>query len=265
MAGRAPPGAVTRRGRAAQRVVAGREDVRTPARPVVALSASFGPRWGRPSSRSSGRPASARPVSRRPVHPGVRTDTLQCPRRSRRAVCAALDPGVARCGGPPRPGAAGRRAAVGHGRRGCLPASGRTGRGRTGGDRRWPWLARTRVDRSQGPPPGRGFPAAAPLGRRAGCRPGGGAWEGSRCSPALQVSWAVVGVVPDHGPGLGGGDHAGWSVGWWWSRGVQLRRVHAVRWGAACGRSAAAADKERRPPGTERALARENSGGRDRV
>jgi hypothetical protein len=38
-----------------------------------------------------------------------------------------------------------------------------------------------------------------------------------------------------------------------------------VRWGAACGRSAAAADEERCPPGAERALTRENSGGRDRV
>jgi len=85
--------------------VAGREDVRTPARPVVPLSASSGPPWGCPSNRSSGHPASTRPVSRRPGHPGVRTDTLWCPRRCRRPV-RALDPGLARCGG--RPGRAQR-------------------------------------------------------------------------------------------------------------------------------------------------------------
>jgi hypothetical protein len=112
-----------------------------------------------PVARMSGRrpgrslPCPARPVRGGDVRPAGRADVqrphvrcpgvrcpgvrciqvsgrtgLRCPRRRRRAVRAALDPGVARCGGPPRPGAAGRRAAVGHGRRGCLPASGRTGR-----------------------------------------------------------------------------------------------------------------------------------------
>jgi hypothetical protein len=161
----------------------------------------------------------------------------------------------------PRLGAAGRRAAVVRGRRGRLLASGLTGSdGRT--------LAMADSHEGRAVAQGRrlaGFPAVAPPGRRAGCRPGGESIGGAGAHRPCRVSWAVVGVVPDHGPGLGGGDHAGWSVGWWWSRGVQLRRVHAVRWGAACGRSAAAADEERCPPGTERALARENSGGRDRV
>jgi hypothetical protein len=77
---------------------------------------------------ASARPVSRRPVSRRPVHPGVRTDTLRCPRRSRRASRAALDPGVGSVWrAAPRLGAAGRRAAVVRGRRGRLPASGLTG------------------------------------------------------------------------------------------------------------------------------------------
>jgi hypothetical protein len=40
---------------------------------------------------------------------------------------------------------------------------------------------------------------------------------------------------------------------------------HSVRWGAACGRSAAAADEECCPPSAERDLTSENCGGRDRV
>jgi hypothetical protein len=61
---------------------------------------------------------------------------LRCPRRCRRPVCA-LDPGVARYGGPPRPDAADRRAPVVCGRRGRLPASVLTGRGWRGVGRGW--------------------------------------------------------------------------------------------------------------------------------
>jgi hypothetical protein len=129
------------------------------------------------SVRSSGRPASTRLVSRRPRHPGVRTDTLWCPRRCRRAVCA-LDPGVARRGGPPRPG---QRVDVPRGlwaawSPACIGPAGK------GMARRWPWLARTRVDVAQGRRLA-GVPAAAPpwpqradtgAGPGPGCRPGGG-------------------------------------------------------------------------------------------
>ena len=153
--GRAPPVAVIRARSGRPAGVAGREDVRTPARPVVALSASSGPsgradvQLQHPRVRCPG----VRGIQ------GVRTDTLRCPRRCRRAV-RALDPGVARCGGPSRPGAAGRRAAVVRGRRGRLPALVLTGRGWCGVGRR-PWLARTRVDVAQGRRLA-GVPAAAP-------------------------------------------------------------------------------------------------------
>jgi hypothetical protein len=75
------------RGLTAQRVVAGREDVRTPATPVVALSAS------------SVRRADVRPIGQADVrcprvrcHPGVRTDT--------RPVSAALQPRCPHRAGP---------------------------------------------------------------------------------------------------------------------------------------------------------------------
>jgi hypothetical protein len=71
------------------------------------------------SRRGDVRPTGRADVKRPCVRcPGVRGSQVsgrtgrRCPRRCRRAVRAALDPGVARCGGPPRPGAAGRRAAV---------------------------------------------------------------------------------------------------------------------------------------------------------
>jgi hypothetical protein len=205
------------------------------------LSVSSGPRWGCPSSRSSGHLASARPVSTRPVSsaiPGVRTD--------RAPVSAALPPRCPRRAGPwsssvwraARPGAAGRRGAVVCGRRGRLPASGRTGRGWCGVGRGW--LARGST-LGQGRRLA-GVPAAAPPGRRAdtGAGPGQGAGRVAGEHGAEQVLTGpagrpgqVAGVVPDHGPGSRGGDHAGWSLGWWWSRGVQLRRVYSVRWGSS--------------------------------
>jgi hypothetical protein len=117
------------RGLAAQRVVAGRQDVRTPATPVVALSAS------------SVRRADVRPIGHADVrcprvrcprdrcHPGVRTDGPP--------VSAALQPRCPHRAGPwngsvragrPRWAQWVRRAAVVRGRRSRLPASGLTGR-----------------------------------------------------------------------------------------------------------------------------------------
>jgi hypothetical protein len=108
----AEPSWVAERPSAVTRVRSGRpaggrqsEDVRTPARPVVALSASSGPALGCPSSRSSGRPTSRRPMSS--VHAsgvqasGVRTDrpplsAAMPPRGPHRA-----GPGVAGSGGRP--------------------------------------------------------------------------------------------------------------------------------------------------------------------
>jgi hypothetical protein len=191
---------------------------------------------------------------------------LRCPRRRRRPV-RALDPGVARCGGPPRPGAAGRRA---RGPRAAwAPAC-------IGPDRKG-WFALAvpgshEVDRSQG----RrlvGVPAAAPPWPRGPTRAlvegqGAGRWGSmgpSRCSSAPQgvLGRSLAWCRP--WPGPGGDDHAAWSLGQWWSRGVQFRRAHSVWWGAACGRSAAAAGEERCPLGADRSLTSENSGGRDRV
>jgi len=149
-------------------------------------------------------------------------------------------------------------------------ASGRTGRGWCGVGRGW--LARGST-LGQGRRLA-GVPAAAPPGRRAdtGAGPGQGAGRVAGEHGAEQVLTGpagrpgqVAGVVPDHGPGSRGGDHAGWSLGWWWSRGVQLRRAYSARWGAACGRGAAAAPEERCPLGADRSLTSKNSGGRDRV
>ena len=174
-----------------------------------------------PSNRSSGHPASTRPVSRRPVsrrpvHPGVRTD--------RPLVSAALPP-CCPCRAGPRSGSVWRaarlgaadRRAVGRGRRGCLPVSGLTARGwrGVGGG----WLARgSTVARAAARP-------ASRLRRRPGRWATGGAGQGQGANRVTgehgmeqvltgprRVSWAVVGVVPGHGPGLGGGDHAAWSL-----------------------------------------------------
>jgi hypothetical protein len=177
MAGRAPPGAVTRRGRAAQRVVAGREDVRTPARPVVALSASSGPRWGRPSSvRASGVQAS-----------GVQASGASgCP-DGHAPVSAALPPRFPRRAGPRSwLGVAGRPSVGRSGstcRRGPRAAwspacIGPDGKGRGGGCR---CLLAGGSTLAQGRRLA-GVPAAAPPGRRAdtGAGPGQGAGRVAR-------------------------------------------------------------------------------------
>jgi hypothetical protein len=188
------------------------------------------------------------------------------PRQCRRAVRVALD--LEGLGGGRPAGRSGSRCPRCPRAGGRLPASGLTGSEGAAVDRaRLP-----RVDRRPGPTLGRrpGCGAAWPPGRHGlvqGQVPAGWGSPGhSRCSPVPpQGVWAVAGVVPDHGPGPRGGDHAGWSLGEGWSCGVQLPRPHPVRWGAARGRSAAAVGEERRPLGADRSLTSENSGGRDRV
>jgi hypothetical protein len=232
---------------------------------VGALSASPVPPWGRPSNRSAD-------VQRPGVRcPGVRCiqvsgrTGLRCPRRCR-AVRAALD-WSGSCGGPPRVGRSGSTCPVVRGRHGRLHRA-----GRQGVVRRWPCLARTRLTPAQGRR-WAGVPAAGPPGRRAdtgagpgpGCRlGGGGAWDRAG---AHQPPQGVLGrsPAPGHGPGPRGGDHATWSLGEGWSRVVRLRRATGFGWGAACGRSTAAAHEERCPLGADRSLTREDSGGRDRV
>jgi hypothetical protein len=167
-----------------------------------------------------GPPWDVRPTGRADIQhprvrcPGVRCPRVRCPRvrclgvrcisgvrTDRPAVSAALPPrcprragsGVARCGGPP--GWA-QRVDVPRGRRAAWsPAC--IGPDQKGRGRRWPWLARIRVDRSQGRRLA-GVPAAGPPGRRADtgagqarCRPGGGgARDRAGAHRPLQASWA---------------------------------------------------------------------------
>jgi len=261
MAGRAPPGAVTRRGRAAQRVVTGRDDVQTPARWSLPCSP-------RPVRRGDGRPAGRADIQR----PRVRCPGVRCIRvsgRTRSGVRRA-GPRVARCGGPPRPGAAGRRA---RGPRAawspaCISPDGK------GMVRRWPCLARMRVDVAQGrrlagvpaaaPPwPQRADPGAGP-GQGAGRVAGEHGTEQVLTGPAGRPG-QVAGVVPDHELGPGGGDHAAWSLGEGGSLASSSGGPTRFGGGAACGRGAAAAREERCPLGADRSLTSKNSGGRDRV
>jgi hypothetical protein len=174
-----------------------------------------GPAVGRPSSPSSGRPMSGVrcPVSRCPV--------FRCPDGQ---VCAVRGTAAARSAsrwtwsgwvwGPPA-GPVGRGAPGVRGR--VVACIGPEGKRWCGG---WPCPAATRSTVAQGRRLA-GVPAAAPPGRRADTGwsrarvPAGWGSPGrSRCSPVpSQGVWAVAGVVPDHGLGPRGGDHAGWSLG----------------------------------------------------
>jgi hypothetical protein len=208
------------RGLAAQRVVAGREDVRTPTMPVVALSAS------------SVRRADVRPIGRADVrcprvrcprdrcHPGVRTDGP--------SVSAALQP---RCPDRAGPWNGSVRRAVPVGRNGFdVPRGPRAAwsPARIGPDGKgWCWVGRgwlgqgSTADRR---PPHRtptGWGAASPPGRQ-------GSWSSarvlvgwlgstrtSRCSPVpcgCVLGRCRRGARP--WAGQGGGDHALWSLGW---------------------------------------------------
>ena len=166
----------------------------TPARPVVALSASSGPPWGCPSSRSSGRPMSRASGVR---CPGVRAS--RCP-DGQAPVSAALPPRCPRRAGP-WSGSVWRAAPgwpqpvdVPGGRRGGVVACRLRPDGK--GDGAALAVAGSHeVDRSQGRRLA-GVPAAAPpwpqragtgAGPGQGAGRGRGAWRGmggSRCSPA---------------------------------------------------------------------------------
>jgi hypothetical protein len=153
-----------------------------------------------------------------------------------RAVRAALDREVVRCGGPLRPGAVGRRGAVVCERRGRLPASGRTGRDGAA----LAVAGSHEVDRSQGRRwPASGCGALAPAGRQ-------GRWSRARVPAGWRRAWDGVGVhrlwqgvlgralawCPTMG--LDQGRAPRWVVvGRGWSRRVQLRRIHPVRWGSS--------------------------------
>jgi hypothetical protein len=167
------------------------------------------PPCGRPSNRSRGRPVSTRPVSmlpvsRRPVPSRCPDGTgLWCPRLCSRAVRTALDPGMARCGGPSPLGAmafdvppwsAGGAVDCPH--RTC----------REGMMLGWPWVAPTRVDTRPGPPhrTRTGCGAAWPtreLVQRQGAGRLAGEHENTQVltSPPQVRPGQVAGVVPDHG------------------------------------------------------------------
>jgi hypothetical protein len=206
-----------------------RGDVRTLARPVVALSASSGPAVGRPSSRSSGRPVSRRPVSRC-LDGQAPLSAAMPPRGPRRA-----GPGGAGCGDRPA-GRSGSRCPRWPRAGGHLPASGLTGCEWCGG---WPCPAATRSIVARGPTFGRrpGCSAAWAAGptrgwSRARCRPGGGVRDAAGAHRSPQGGWAVAGVVPDQGL-----DQAvvttlsGRSAGW--SHAVRFRKAQSVRWGSS--------------------------------
>jgi hypothetical protein len=208
--------------------VAGREDVRTPAGPVVAC----------PLVRSAVG-MSVRPVERTSsiqVSGVQASGASRCP-DGQALVSAALPPRCPRRAGPRSGSVAGRPAGRSGStcpgpRAGWAPARiGPDGKGMCGGCRcllaggstvaraaAWP---ASRRRRRLGP----GGPTRA--GPGPGCRPGGGgAWDAEGASPVPpQGVGAVAGVVPDHGLGPRGGDHAEWSLGLGWSGGVQLRRA----------------------------------------
>ena len=145
---------------------------------------------------------------------------LRCPRLYSCAVRTALDPGMARCGGPSPLGAMGStcrrgpRAAWSSARMG---PEGTDGAGLAVGgspEGRRQTLGR-RIARPQAAAPPRRL-ADKGVGPAPGCRSVG--WEheneqvrtrAPRCVPGQ-----VAGVVPDHGAGQGGDDHAAWSLGW---------------------------------------------------
>jgi hypothetical protein len=242
------------------------EDVRTPATPFVALSASAVRHAdGRPSKlvgRTSGVHASGvhasgvirvsgrtRVRSPRPVRP-------RCPHRagSRNAFGAA---GQATCGTPGSTCRCSPRAAWS-----SLPESGLAARdGRTLAvcgsheGRRQTWAAASHAHR---------------LRRRARRLADQGSWSSARCrsvrggagkervrsSPPQGRPGRVAGVMADHGAGPGGGDHARWSLRWCWfgvvrrwrapsgSVGSRLRPQRGrSRWGALSARSCQRADQ----------------------
>jgi hypothetical protein len=145
------------------------------------------------------------------------------------------------------------------------------------GGQRWSNVGRAWLARGSTPDlallrrrPGCGAELAAWPTRGAGPGPGAGRLVGeqgrSRCSQVpAGACWAGCRRAGRPWAGPGGGDHARWSVRWWWSGVVRRWRAHPVQRGADCGRSAAAVCQERCPLGADSALTCENCGGRDRV
>jgi hypothetical protein len=201
-----------------------------------------------------------------PGHPGVRTDRPWCPRR-RRPV-RALEWLVWRAAPAGGSGPTCRRGLWAAWSPACIGPDGK------GMVRRWPWLARTRVDVAQGRHLA-GVPAAAPswpqradtgAGPGPGCRPVAGSMGQSRCAPAPRgASWAGRRRGARLWAWTGGGDHAAWSLGEGGSVASSFGGPTRFGGGAACGRGAAAAREERCLLGADRSLTSENSGGRDRV
>jgi hypothetical protein len=227
---------------------------------------------GCPSNRSSGHPASTRPVSRRPV-------PSTCP-DGHAPVSAALPP---RCPDRAGPRSGSVRRAVPAGRSGSTCRRGRwaawspagIGPDGKGMVRRWPWLLARGSTAAQGRRLA-GVPATAPpwpqradtgAGPGPGCRPGWrGAWDGAGAHRPPQ---GVLGRSPAWCPAIGLDQEVVTTLRGRWARVVPWRPAPegplGSVGGAACGRGAAAARKERCPLGADRALTSENSGGRDRV
>jgi hypothetical protein len=201
----------------------GREDVRTLARPVVALSASSGPAVRtsvQPVERTSSVHASS--VHASGVQPsGVQPSGVQvsgCP-DGQASGSAALPPRSA----PRRTwsGSVWRAAPVG--RRGSTcPRGPRAawspddiGPDGEGMVRRWPWLGGMRV--AQGA--AAGIPAMAPLAAGPttnaveGQVPAG--WRRPRTEQVLIGPRGLLGQAAHYRPRPSGGDHAAWSLGWW--------------------------------------------------
>jgi hypothetical protein len=212
------PDAATRARSGRPAGVAGREDVRTPATSVVALSASSVRRADVRPIGHAGRPVSTRPVSTRPVPSRCPDGRASGVRGSAAALSGPRWP-LEWLGAASRPRWAQwvRRTAVVRGRRGRLPASGLTGRddaalavGGSPEGRRQTWAAASHVHRLRRRLADKG----------AGPRQGAGRLAGEhentqlRTSPPQVRPGQVAGVVPDHGAGRGGGDHARWSLGW---------------------------------------------------
>jgi hypothetical protein len=188
-----------------------------------------GPAVGRPSSPSSGRPTSSVrcpvsrcPVSGRPVsgRPVFRLPVFRCPDGQ---ACAVRGNAAARSasrwtwsGWVWGPAGWAQWVEVPRCPRRVVACIGPDGKRWCGG---WPCPAATRSTVAPGPTLGRrpGCGAAWPPGRHGlvqGQAAGRVGEPGTQCSPVPpQGVWAVAGVVPDHGLGPRGGDHAGWSLG----------------------------------------------------
>ncbi len=240
-------------------VVVAVQDVRTPATPFVALSASSVRHAdGRPSNwsgRTSGVHATG--VMRVSGQTGVR-----CPRPLRPRCPHRAGSGIRRCGGAGHVGAAGSTCRCGpRAAWSSLPESGLAGKG-------WSNVGRAWLARGSTLDLGRRFAFAQAAAPRSPPReprelvqrqvpvgwPGGHGKEQVRTRRPAGGSWA--GCQRDGRPWgwTGGGDHARWSLRWCWSRVVRLWRARPVRPGADCGRSAAAVYAERCPLGADSAL-----------